>query len=102
MTSAHDDQEASGSEPRGHRWMQWLGLVVALLAIPAGVLLLWDLANPPPVAAGFTRVGGVTRVETAVEAARFWRTPPERVYMPQASAAPGLMLRAARCAMADD
>jgi hypothetical protein len=67
-----------------------------------GVWLLWDVWLGRPVAAAFTRIGGATRVETAVEASRFWLTPPRRVVMTPAGASQQIMLGAARCAMVDD
>jgi hypothetical protein len=41
-------------------------------------------------------------VETAVDASRFWLTPPRRVVITPAGASQQIMLGAARCAMADD
>jgi hypothetical protein len=54
--------------------------------------------KPEPAAASFTRVGGATRVETSVEAARFWRSPPGRVVEIPAYADQNLFHRAADCA----
>jgi hypothetical protein len=73
--------------------------VVALAVLVVGLLLLWDARQARPVAAAFSRVGGPTRVETAVEASRFWRTPPRHVVTTSATAPPEEMLGAARCAM---
>lgn len=55
-----------------------------------------------PVTAAFTRVGGETQVETALEASRFWLTPPQYVVETQADASQQIMLGAAQCAMAYD
>jgi hypothetical protein len=60
---------------------------------------VWD---GKPAAAAFSRVGGTTRVETALEASRFWLTPPRLVVETQAHASQQIMLGAARCAMAHD
>jgi hypothetical protein len=70
-------------------------LIVALLSV-------WDVHRSQPLAAAFTRVGGTTRVETALEAARFWLTPPRCVVMTPGSAPPGIMFAAAWYAMTHD
>ena len=80
----------------------WVVFLAALAALVVGVWLLWDVWRGKPVAAAFTRVGGATRVETAVDASRFWLTPPQRVVMTPAGASQQIMLGAARCAMVDD
>ena len=77
-------------------------LVVALVVLVVGLLLLWDPRQGRPVAAAFSRVGGPTRVETAVEASRLWRTPPQHVVTTRATATQEEMLGAARCAMVLD
>ena len=74
---------------------------VVVLAIVGELLLLQSL-HKATVAAPFTRVGGPTRVETAVDASRFWLKPPELVVITPASANQGTMFAAARCAMAHD
>ncbi len=56
----------------------------------------------PPVAVSFTRVGGTTRVETALEASRFWRQPPRLIVEVGPGATKAQMLDAARCAMVKD
>jgi hypothetical protein len=56
---------------------KWLVFIAALLALAAGVWLLVIVWHGRPVAADFTRVGGATRVETAVGASRSWITPPQ-------------------------
>jgi hypothetical protein len=55
-----------------------------------------------PVTAAFTRAGGETLVETAVDASRFWLTPPQRVVETSANATQEIMLGAAQCAMVHD
>jgi hypothetical protein len=61
--------------------LAWAGrqFILALLVLVIAVLLLWDAYRGRPVAASFTQVGGPTRVETAVEASRFWLEPPTQV-----------------------
>jgi hypothetical protein len=76
--------------------------VMALVVLVVGLLLLWDARQGRPVAAAFSRVGGLTRVETAVEASRFWHTPPQHVVTTSATATQEEMLGAARCAMVLD
>lgn len=79
-----------------------LRFVAALGAVLVGLLLLWDIRQSRPVAAAFSRVGGPTRVETAVEASRFWRTPPGHVVTTKADQPREIMLGAAQCAMVLD
>ena len=67
-----------------------------------GILLLWGVWDGNPVAAPFTRVGGQTNVETAVDASRFWLTSPQFVVETSATASPSIMLEAAQCAMVLD
>jgi hypothetical protein len=80
----------------------WVGFVAALFALVVGFMLLWGIWRGRPVAAPFTRVGGATRVETALEASRFWLKPPKYVVMTRAYENKLVMLGAARCAMAND
>jgi hypothetical protein len=80
----------------------WLVFIAALLALGAGVWLLLIVSHGSPVAAAFTRVGGVTRVETAVDASRFWITPPRHFVTIPAYANQQTMLWAAQIAMAHD
>ena len=87
---------------RTRRWPRFAAFLAALAVFLVAALVLFDTLKPLPVAANFTRVGGVTRVETAVEAARFWVTRPDLVYLTPAAASRQVMLRAAACAMADD
>jgi hypothetical protein len=95
--------ETSGDQsPERDRWalrIKWAALLATVGVALVGVLLLLDFWRPQPVAAPFTRVGGVTHVETAVDASRFWLTSPPLVVETQANLAPQIMLGAARCAM---
>ena len=77
-------------------------LLFALLALILGFFVLRDYWRGQPIAAAFTRVGGPTRVETAVEASRFWLTPPTSVVTTPANASQEIMWGAARCAMVHD
>jgi hypothetical protein len=81
--------------------LEWAAVVAALLVCAVGVLLLWGAWYGTPVAAAFTRVGGASRVETALEASRFWLTPPRYVVETQTHAS-NIMLEAAQCAVAHD
>ena len=60
-------------------FLKWAAVVVALGVCAVGILLLWGVWDGAPVVAAFTRVGGATRVETSLEASRFWLTPPRYV-----------------------
>ena len=66
-------------------FLPWAAVVVALCVCAVGVYLLWGVWDGEPVAAAFTRVGGATRVETSLEASRFWLTPPRFVVETQAT-----------------
>jgi hypothetical protein len=79
---------------------KWLIFIAALGALVAGSWLLVKVWQGQPVAAAFTRVAGATHVETALEASRFWTTPPRRVVTVSANAKQGTMLGAAQCAVA--
>jgi hypothetical protein len=70
---------------RGPGFLTWAAVVVALSVCAVGVYLLWGVWDGEPVAAAFTRVGGATRVETSLEASRFWLTPPQCVVETQAT-----------------
>jgi hypothetical protein len=83
-------------------FLKWAAVVAALGVCAVGILLLWGVWDGTPVAAAFTRVGGATQVETALEASRFWLTPPQLVVETQADASQQIMLWAAQCAMAHD
>src|SRR6516165_623337 len=80
----------------------WLVFIAALLALVFGVWLLVLVSHGTPVAAAFTRVGGPTRVETAVAASRFWLTPPSQFVTIPADAEEKIILRAAQYAMTHD
>jgi hypothetical protein len=82
-------------------FLKWAAVVAALGVCAVGILLLWGVWDGTPVAAAFTRVGGATRVETALEASRFWLTPPQLVVETQTDSSQ-LMLGAARCAIVHD
>jgi len=88
--------------PRVKKLADWVVFLGAVAALVVGVGLLWDIWQGKPVAAAFTRVGGATRVETAVEASRLWLTPPQHVVMTPVGASQQTMLGAARCAMGYD
>jgi hypothetical protein len=77
-------------------------VVVAATALIAAIALLVIVSRPAPVAAAFTRVGGTSQVETAVDASRFWLTPPQLVVETPANARERVMLGAAHCAMVND
>jgi small nuclear ribonucleoprotein (snRNP)-like protein len=70
----------------------------AMLVLAGGLLSL----RSRPAAEPFTRVGGETSVETAIDASRFWLRPPWRVVITPADAGQRLMLGAAACAMVND
>jgi len=75
-----------------------LAVVSALIVVIIGVHSL-RVARHPPAAEAFTRVGGRTSVETAVDAARFWLSPPKTVVEVPVNAKPASMLKAAQCAI---
>jgi hypothetical protein len=81
-----------------------IGVLVALMVatLVAEGWVLWDSHQTQQVAAGFTRVGGATRVETAVDASRFWNTPPQCVVETPAGAWQKTMFKAAQYAMLHD
>jgi hypothetical protein len=76
-------------------------LAIVLSALCVVVVGLLSLRSNPS-AAPFTRVGGQNTVETAVDASRFWLTPPKRVVVTWTYESQDVMLAAARCAMDDD
>jgi hypothetical protein len=84
------------------RPLAWAAVVAAALELLAALWLLSDTWNGSPVAAPFTRVGGATRVETAVEASRFWLKPPPLIVEVSDGTSKTWMLEAARCAMVKD
>jgi hypothetical protein len=80
---------------------KFLTVVIAAFAVFVAFKALWSIEKGQPVAATFTRVGGPTRIETAVEASRFWRTPlaPEsRIVTTPAYESQDVLWRAAKCA----
>jgi hypothetical protein len=79
-----------------------LVFVAALAGLIVGLFMLWDDWRGFPVAAAFTRVGGPTRVETAVDASRFWLRPPRCVVETPANAWQSTMFKAAQYAMSHD
>ena len=83
-----------------------LKLAVAVLVLLIGLWLLRDAIHGKRVEAAFTRVGGPTRVETAIEASRFWlRAPNWVVTVPAhipAHNGPKITWGAARCALVLD
>ena len=82
-------------------FFKWAAVAVALGVFAVGILLLWGVWDGAPVAAAFTRVGGATRVETALEASRFWLTPPRYVVKTRTDSSQ-IMLGAAQCAIVHD
>ena len=104
--SPADGPENADHPTRAKTLSNWLTFLAALGGLVIGVLLLWGVWDGKQVAAAFTRVGGETRVETALEASRFWLTPPQIVVETQVSGtkadASQLMLGAAQCAVAHD
>src|SRR5947209_2445373 len=77
-------------------------LVIALLVTAISLWLLWGLERPEPVAAAFTRVGGTTRVETSVDASRFWISRRHSVVAIRSNAPLKERQRATECAMLND
>jgi hypothetical protein len=77
-------------------------ILIPLGVLLIGLLLLRTIVQGRPVTAEFSRVGGATRVETAVEASRFWLTPPQIVAITWTDAHREIMWGAAHCAMVHD
>lgn len=77
-------------------------LVLIVIGVAVGEKLLGEVKRGSPVAAAFTRVGGPTRVETAIDASRFWSSPPTCFVTIPANADPEITLSAARFAMVHD
>jgi hypothetical protein len=77
-------------------------LFIALLITAVSLWLLWRLKHPDPVAAAFTRVGGVTRVETSVNASRFWISGGHSIVAIRSNVTPEVRGRATACAMRND
>lgn len=76
--------------------------VKLLVGLAVLAIAVWLPFIGTPVAAAFTRVGGLTRVETAVHASHLWTKPPRYYVTTAANADPQTMLCAARTAMAYD
>src|SRR5689334_11686376 len=91
-------------EPKPKRVGVGIRVLVALivLTLVAEVWSLWDSHHTQEVAAAFTRVGGATRVETALDASRLWVTPPQCVVETPAGAWQRTMFKAAQYAMLHD
>jgi hypothetical protein len=84
-------------------WRRMSAFIIALFTLGIGVwLLVYLLSGGRPTAAAFTRVGGETRVETALQASSFWREPPRDVVTIPGGESQVTMLEAAECAMAHD
>lgn len=79
-----------------------LTLFILLLITAVSLWLLWGLKHPRPVAAAFTRVGGATRVETSVNASRFWISHGHSVVALPSNASPQERRSATACAMLND
>jgi hypothetical protein len=77
-------------------------LIFAAAVLVIALLLLLDAWRGREVAAAFTRVGGRSRIETAVEASRFWLEPPAVVVKTPAHESDEIRLGAARCAVRHD
>lgn len=60
---------------------------------------MFSAASGSQVAADFTRLGGRNRIQTAVEATRFWLAPPPHVVTTPAFEDQALMLKAVKCAV---
>jgi hypothetical protein len=86
-------------ESRREFWLRLRRSVIALSA--AGVVVVGFLwVRERPLVPGFTRVGGATSVETAVDASTFWLSPPQ--FVVETPAGGKQMLGAAECAVALD
>ena len=96
-----DQAEKQGKRLAGVGLLVVVILILAILVLVA-VLSVRDAVRGSRVAANFTRVGGPTRVETAVDASRFWLTPPACFVTIPADADQAAMFGAARRAMAYD
>jgi hypothetical protein len=74
-------------------------VIAALAVVGIGAYSLSQTSPIAPVAAAFTRVGGLNSVQTAADAARFWPYPPKTIVEIPANAGQATMLDAARCAI---
>ena len=122
MTDGVPEPTAPTGEGDQRRWwslgnlisLLWAGrqIILAGLVVIIALLSLCDALLGRPVAASFTRIGGPTRVETAVEASRFWLEPPTQVVTTPArgsreirgneSRVDEIRMGAARCAVRHD
>jgi hypothetical protein len=75
----------------------FVGLVVFVVSVPLYLFTLSKLRHPdiPP---SFIRIGGESRIETAVEVASFWPMQPPKVVVVGRDAPASTMLDAAECA----
>ncbi len=96
---ANGDGKTSG---RNEQLKALLDLFAVLVLLGFGVFLVVDAWQGMPSVAAFSRVGGATRIETAVEASRFWLRPPQSYVETGVDASQPIMLGAARCAMVHD
>jgi hypothetical protein len=114
---APSDSVATGNDPsldelpsradriraRGGLVANLIAVLVALSVVVLGLLLLRFTYRGSTVAADFTRVGGATRVETALAASRFWlRAPKVVVETPASGTSQAVIMGAARCAALHD
>lgn len=102
--AASDNGTADDQSPQAGRWAKWITFLAALGVLAVGLLLLLlDVFGSRQVAAPFTRVGGASQIETAVDASRFWVTPP-RVFVTIRADIKNqhLMLGAGLCAAVQD
>jgi hypothetical protein len=82
-TGREDAREAEAQaggdarEKRIKRREAGVRIAAAAIALGLAFFFAYEAWQPTlsPIAASFTRVGGRTRVETALEAARFWTAP---------------------------
>jgi hypothetical protein len=109
LVSAEEKDKDKGRVSRLNRLGQWLAdhsthlkvlcrILIVSTAVAVLALGLFSLKTRP-AAEAFTRVGGATDVETAVDASRFWLTRPQLIVETSADAPAQLMLGAAHCAM---
>ena len=84
------------------RVLSVVAVAIAVAGLGVGIWLLVIVLRGVPVAAAFTRVGGTTNMQTAVDASRFWLTRPQHVVETPANAPRQVMLGAAHCAMVND
>jgi hypothetical protein len=108
--TASEKGTADDQSPQPDRWdwlrglSKWITFLAALGVLAVGLLLLLlDVFGSRQVAAPFTRVGGRAQIETAVDASRFWTTPPLVFVTIQAGMKnQDLLLGAGLCAAVED